>query len=1061
MIRQIFDSHLCLLPVIINDRYPDIRQVFLSSLSNALSEHGLASVMPDNYFAQCLETIARWKNTYPETYAAYVEYLTQRGTTPASFELALRQYDSEAFSVFSDCHQTILAGSIFHPLYESDIPTLYEQVAHAIEPAGYSGLFVVFDEFGKYLENAVAFQERPHFKVLQDLAELAVRSEDTRILLTCISHKTISSYAEHLGSAIQSSFRTVEGRFSPIYFTGSFEANFTLIAGALGRDAQAYADFCKEHAAERAATISECEALSLFHGYEHTPEEIVDACFPMHPLTAFCLMKMSERVAQNERTLFTFLADPASPLASLVTHHRSGYILATANLVYDWFHLALREEHEDETLRDRVIFTDALLPSLSEDAGKLVKVVVLISLLADPSVSATGNVLLSALQWDEKKYLDVVASLEEAHRIYVRRSDGVVCLTRNSSDSVQKAISEEVALRHDRADLSQLLSSLRTPGFTVPRRYNDRFGMVRYFANVFLTPAKFFAQPSSAFLSEYGAADGYVLFLVGDADPSEVSSHLSKWNTRSVLVLVSPVPLTIGSAIESCAAIHRLMAKTQDDTTRKELAFYLDDLMQVVNTGFSRMFEEKPLCISSDRIIPTASVGSEASRLCETYLYPETPYFNHEMINRHTISGQMRLARSRLMDAVLNRADFVTCFDPKKAEYPIARAVLCHMDEPRIQAVMQVIERFLSSCEGQAQPLSALYNSLTASPYGLREGVLCILLAFAVRDFKDRITVMAKGTELPVSGDTFGAFDTNPMQYSLLIDPPDADHTTYLQILHDAYASDAPGLNLRQIHDAMSNRLRNLPRSARACRMTLTEDGNTYVPLELPQTLISMRSLLLQYTENARNVLLEKVPASLGLHAGADCAAAIIRNMDFLSSYLQDQLRALRALLMERLGSPDAPSLRSAMTTWGEKQDLHVRQRAHDATTTALMSIIYSKEKHTDEEWLNLCLEAVTGLSPEDWSDTQLCAFPSALDTALSSLEHSPAFTSQSGDANLVLSLQGRTLSESIPDKELEGLSQIAYHALRSTLDDYADAFSSGEKLQILANLMLHMNERS
>ena len=306
LVRRIRYDAIRLLPVVVNDRYLDIRQAFLASLRTALQAAGLTDIMPDNYFQRCLETISRWKKEYPNTHADYIHYLRTRGEKPEDFEARLRQFDASALSIFRDCHQAILSGTTFDPLLESDAPTLYRFVAEALRTKGaWNGLFVVFDEFGKYLESAESGGDR--FKALQDLAEICSRSEETCLMLTCISHKAISEYATNLNQTQRISFRTVEGRFQPIYFTTTFEGSFSLIAGALGRNLALYQQFIGNHRAEQSSTVAECAALGCFAGYEHSVEEIVSQCFPMHPLTTLSLMKLSEQAAQNERTLFTFL----------------------------------------------------------------------------------------------------------------------------------------------------------------------------------------------------------------------------------------------------------------------------------------------------------------------------------------------------------------------------------------------------------------------------------------------------------------------------------------------------------------------------------------------------------------------------------------------------------------------------------------------------------------------------------------------------------------------------------------------------------------------------------
>ncbi len=267
LVRHIRTNKIRLLPIVINNRYLNIRQAFLASLKSALTDKELSELLPNNYFAQCQEVIQRWKVEFPKTYEAYDKYLRNRGLAPAELEMRLGQYDSDALRQFKECYRTILSGAEFDPLLESDVPSLFEAVSRSLtERSEFSGIFVVFDEFGKFLESVAEQQKKPDFVILQDLAEICCRSDNPRMLLTCISHKSISSYAEHASATQVQSFRTVEGRFSPIYFTSNFEGNFSLIAGALGRDANAYKSFISQHQTEHKQTVDDCTNLGCICG---------------------------------------------------------------------------------------------------------------------------------------------------------------------------------------------------------------------------------------------------------------------------------------------------------------------------------------------------------------------------------------------------------------------------------------------------------------------------------------------------------------------------------------------------------------------------------------------------------------------------------------------------------------------------------------------------------------------------------------------------------------------------------------------------------------------------
>ena len=1064
LVRRVRNERIRMLPVIINDRYLDIRQAFLASLQSALSRVGLTDLMPSNYYQACLDTIEKWRNYFPSTHADYRVFLEGKGHTVTDFENALKQFDATALVLFQECHRTILSGAEFNPLLESDVPTLYKHVAtELLAESSYSGLFIVFDEFGKYLESSVTFHESPQFKVLQDLAELCCRKEDARMIMTCITHKAISEYAIHLNAHQQSSFRTVEGRFAPIYFTSTFEGSFSLISGALGRDREQYQEFVDAHQQSYQRTIMGCAALNCFTGYGSSVEEIVNRCFPMHPLTTLALMKLSERAAQNERTLFTFLSDPNAPLNVFIEQNTGEYQLATADLVYDYFHITIRESSYDQSLRDQVIFADSLISYLSEDEGKIVRMIVLFDMLMDNCLLATKPIICAALQWTEERYLQAVRSLEQAHRIYTRRSDGVLCLMHSTSETVRADIRREMELRHGRIDIADQLAELRNPGYTIPRRYNDRFGIVRYFQNVLVSAEHFIRQPNSRFLTDRGFADGYVVYLLGDLTAEQVQSKLKQWNDRQVVVLVPQIPFTCQKAIEECAAIRRLLEKEQDVVAAEELSYYLDDMLQVVNRCFADLFDQQPLCVTQDHIVPCKAIGSEISRICEEELYPATPFINHEMMNRSAISGQMKQVRINVIDALLTQEDPQANFSKKSAESAVINAVLNKLDEPRKDRVMHILRDFLVQCEKQPQSLTLVYEQLMKPPFGMRKGVLPILLAYVLKDHLAQATLYNQTHEQPIDGETFNLFDDHVQDYTLRVDIGSADQLMYLQKLHDIYTPEAEKINVREIYDAMFKFVRSLPRCARANRKILSVDGADNISFrELPPSYLDVRKILLRIENNARDAVLEKLPQACGIHPCEECADTIKRALLGLKEYTSSMQRALGVVIRKQFGATKQSSIRGAMITWMQRQSQSRLNRAYEASAMALLNVLRVPDDHTESEWINLLAVAMTGLPIEDWSDQQAADFPGLLDESISVIEQAPEEMEVVDTAipHVQISLGGRMLHHTLPSDEMEGLAIATYNSVRSALNEFGDALSTDEKLLVLAQLMLHMNEK-
>lgn len=1057
MLRRIRRERIQMLPVIINDRYLDIQQAFLASLRTALEEVGLSKVMPDNYFERCLETIERWRKAYPDTYQAYRAFIEQNGLKVRDFERHIRQYDTDSLGLFRMCHETILSGAVFDPLLESDVPGLYQQVSDILmRQHGYSGMFIVFDEFGKYLESTGLGSNR--FKLLQDLAEVCTRSVDPCMLLTCVSHKAIGEYASHLGTVQRSSFRTIEGRFVPIYFTSTFEGNFSLIAGALTRQQDRYASFIEEHRDEQRTTIDECTALGCFSGYESTVEQIVTQCFPMHPLTTLCLIRLSERAAQNERTLLTFLAGNDSPLTAFIAANKGTYALATVPMVYRYFHTSIRENSYDEELRRTIIYADSLIPTLESDEADLVRAVVLFSMVADNSLLATRKMLMAALQWDKDRLETALVHLEQMHRVYIRRSDGVVCLMHSATETVQEDIRREISLRRNRVDIADQLAEVREPGYTIPRRYNDHFEMVRYYRNVFVSAEVFKRQQSSDFLQEYGFSDGYVIYIIGEMGAQEVQERLKAWNDPRIVCLLPSVDFDAKDVIEECSAIRHLSENPADEVAAEELGYYLEDMLEVVNQSFETMFGSKALLITGNSIRPSFNLGGDISTLCERLLYPETPVICHEMINRSMLSGQMKQVREKVIDQVLNDERYLEAFPIKTAEGAVIRAVLGHVQNERMRKILSVIQTFVSECGARKQPLTKLYDQLMASPYGLRKGVIPILLAYVLREKLHTAMLYNREQELPLNGDSLSAMDDHVEAYTLMVDQRTGAQNTYLERLSAEFTPEEAVPSVRRIYDQICREIRALPRSARSNTMTM--GGGK--PAKIGQDALSVRSQFVQFGINPREVLLKRLPEKLGCDADGTCAERVIRALRALGRYHDDLMAELTSIVTCRFSGSNAQSVRGAMTVWLQIRSSAQLERVYASASTAILGIVKGQDTYSDTDLVNRVAVALTGLPVEDWSDKQIESFEALLEDALGAIE-APARSVEADESfsgsGIKVSLNGHTVAHALGDAALEGMSSVAYDSLKSAMDEFGDALTMDDKILILASLLIHIND--
>ncbi len=201
------------------------------------------------------------------------------------------------------------SGSEFNPEIEDDALSVYRSVNRQLRKRyGYDGIYIIFDEFSKYVEGHTAEGFSADMKTLQDVCELCNSSREEQLHLTCVAHKAIRSYGDSLSKEIKNAFLGVEGRLNEMQFIVSSQNNYELIADAiqkkLGFDAWSAETEEYQDMLDRSYQIKELRTL-----FDKKDFDVIvgRGAFPLTPLSACLLLRLSEKIAQNERTLFTFL----------------------------------------------------------------------------------------------------------------------------------------------------------------------------------------------------------------------------------------------------------------------------------------------------------------------------------------------------------------------------------------------------------------------------------------------------------------------------------------------------------------------------------------------------------------------------------------------------------------------------------------------------------------------------------------------------------------------------------------------------------------------------------
>ena len=187
------------LPVLISNSMGDLNQSFLYGLNDALKREGLSNIAPETYYSIAIEKITDWEANYKDTYEAFEESLADYETNLTDLLLGLRSYSKESLDIFRSVFPKVTSGSDFNPLAISDVLPLYKSVSEIlVEDYNYSGIYIIFDEFSKFIESQDGTATGSNMELLQKICELASDSEKAQVFFTLVTHKSIKEYGKYL-----------------------------------------------------------------------------------------------------------------------------------------------------------------------------------------------------------------------------------------------------------------------------------------------------------------------------------------------------------------------------------------------------------------------------------------------------------------------------------------------------------------------------------------------------------------------------------------------------------------------------------------------------------------------------------------------------------------------------------------------------------------------------------------------------------------------------------------------------------------------------------------------
>lgn len=1064
------------LPVLITDTSGNLNQAFLYGLNDALKREGLVDLVPSTYYTIAVERINDWKQNYFETYAIFEREILQHGMSMSGLKADLKMCSKEALEVFKSIYPKVTAGSQFNPMAVSDVLPLYKSTSEKlVEEYGYSGIYIVFDEFSKFIESQNGIATGANMKLLQDLCELSTDSQNAQVFFTMIAHKSIKEYGKYLSQDIINSFTGIEGRLIEKYFITSSKNNYELIRNAIVKDESRLNDIPHYDTYLSEEKFTEFFGLPAFRSNFLKNEFrniIFRGCYPLNPIAAYLLLNVSEKVAQNERTLFTFISnDEPHSMARFVAEHTSDKEWSIgADLIYDYFSALFKKDVTNEYVHNIWLSAEYAIDKCeTDDQKKLIKALAIVLIVnKEDEIPATEKYLKLCVNASDPE--QAISILKSKEFIYRKNSTDTYVFKTRAGSELKAEIRRQRELKGENVNYSKALLEVTGKYFVIPRKYNTLKAMTRYFTNEYMNVDDFLSIDNAETLVGKDTIDGKVITLYSFVSLKQeaVTKHILGLADKRLVVVCPKKGLKAQKQLKDYEIIRELkenQAFTSDNEILKiELPLLLDDLTTELELMISSVYEEdqdaRVLYYDGEKVI-NAKAGNEESAVndCCLKIYTATPVINNEMVNRNLIAtAQTKKARINIIQAILENTDTPDFYMGSNQEATVYRSLFCvtgiseGVVREDIRNILDEINSYVNSCCDQKVLLQGLVNRLTHEPYGMRVGVLPFYLAYVFANRREDIIVYFANKEMQITPEIVVNMCEQPEDYTVYVSKADLQKEKYITELNVLFqVEDNRNLTANRIKDiviCMQRWFRALPQVTRNT-MSLDQYVNDD---NMQRAMKAVRKAMQRVEFNPFEILFVNLPEEFGSESLEDT----YRVIDECKTYYDDYFMWVEERAIESIfniwNGKGKKDLYHTLKEWYENQSKRSKQGLYDGRMTNFMSCLELLDVYSDQDVASKVVKAVTDVYIENWNTGSLEEFSDALSEVKRQIE---SIRDDAASGELELSFTGRngeTISRLYSHAD-ESTGSVLRNIIEDTLEEYDD-LSVNDRVSILLEMI-------
>lgn len=656
-----------------------------------------------------------------------------------------------------------------------------------------SGIFLVLDELGKFLEYEMLRPDGQDIYILQMIAEEAARSGKTPLVLLVLMHQSFATYAEHLNTSARKEWEKISGRFDELVFRHPLAQSAHLLSAALNLDVSRIP-------ARKRSESRKCMQAAIDMGlFGPSPSRsalssLAESLFPLSPTVLPILVRMLHRFGQNERSLFSFvLAEEPFGLQAFSSAPPQTTEFYRACDLYDYIRGNLSNVILEQSANNHWHVIDSTIQKAVDNDSvhaEVLKTVGILNLLNATDMLATENAILWCVAGSKKskrrEVEKIIIDLRKKKTLHFRGLGGGYCLWPHTSIDLDHLQNETLSTLGPIEHPTEVIKEYLDTRAIVARKHYIRSGNLRHFEIQYASIEN--VEKKVSVLPEQ--ADGVILIVLTDSQ-DERSRAIAMVQTKRLKVskttmLAFPQPISNISAeledarcwdwiAQNCMQLNsdayaREEVERQRVTSRAKLNGRIHDLLNLrLHSGTMDIvwfWKRKERAINTGR-----DLVAFLSHVCDKE-FSQAPHVRNELINRRKPSSAAAAARLRLIAGLLSNSHLDRLGMPidkkppemsmylsllkygglhqKKADsWRLALPRTAKADTCNVRPAIQRIDDLLRGADDARVSISKVFEALRRPPYGVRDGLIPILLAVYIAAYRDKIALYEDGSFLP------------------------------------------------------------------------------------------------------------------------------------------------------------------------------------------------------------------------------------------------------------------------------------------------------------------------